>query len=148
MEQVEWSDTPPVLMESTLDVEPLCGTFEPGSNKQTTDSTPETRERQQEVTLVDMIAAKLGYVWVIADEVIQEICELVARAQHHVAALQVLVHNAQVKVVAEGVDVHEVPHFVALFGEEHRKLEQTETPTVISSTRFHKNPSGKFSHFS
>lgn len=66
-----------------------------------------------------MIAAKLGYVWVMGDEVIQEVCELVALAQRHVAADQVLVNDPQVKVVAEGVHVHQVPHFVALLSEEH-----------------------------
>lgn len=73
-----------------------------------------------------MIAAKLGDVGVVGDEVIQEVCELVARAQYHVAALQVLVNDSQVEVVAEGVNVHQVPHLITLFSEEHGELERTE----------------------
>lgn len=53
-----------------------------------------------------MIAAKLGNVWVMGDEVVQEVGELVALAQRHVAAYQVLVDHSQVEIVAEGVDVH------------------------------------------
>lgn len=69
-----------------------------------------------------MVAAKLGNVWVMGDEVVQEVGELVALAQRHVAADQVLVNHSQVEVVAEGVNVHQVPHLVALLGEEHGEL--------------------------
>lgn len=77
-------------------------------------------------TLEDMIAAKLGDVGMVADEVVQEVCELVAWTQYHVAALQVLVNDSQVKVVAEGVNVHQVTHLVALLSEEHGELEWSE----------------------
>lgn len=101
----------------------------------------------------DVIAAKLGDVGMVGDEVVQEVCELVARAQYHVAALQVLVDDSQVEVVAEGVDVHQVPHLVTLLSEEHGELERTEggghghfqhvAPTEESTQP---NPSGKLSH--
>lgn len=71
-----------------------------------------------------MVAAELGYVRVVGDEVVQEVGELVALAQRHVAADQVLVNDPQVEVVAEGVNVHQVPHLVALLSEEHRELKQ------------------------
>lgn len=71
------------------------------------------------VTLEDVVAAKLGDVGVVGDEVVQEVSQLVALAQRHVGADQVLVNHSQVEVIAEGVHVHEVPHFVALFSEEH-----------------------------
>lgn len=74
----------------------------------------------------DVVAAKLGYVWVMGDKVVQEVGELVALAQRHVAADQVLVHNSQVEVVAEGVNVHQVPHLIALLSEEHRELKKKE----------------------
>lgn len=48
--------------------------------------------------------------------------EVVAMPQHQVAAQHVLVHEAQVEVVAEGVHVHQVPHLVALLGEQHGQL--------------------------
>lgn len=73
-----------------------------------------------------MVAAKLGDIWVMGDKVIQEVGQLVALAQRHVAADQVLVHDPQVEVIAEGMNVHQVPHFVALFSEEHGELRQVD----------------------
>lgn len=75
----------------------------------------------------DVVAAKLGDVWVVGDEVVQEVGQLVALAQRHVGAHQVLVHHPQVKVIAEGVHVHQVPHFIALLSEEHRQLQHRRT---------------------
>lgn len=71
-----------------------------------------------------MVAAKLRNVRVMGNEVIQEVSELIALAQCHVAADQVLVDNSQVEVVAEGVNVHQVPHFITFLSEKHRKLKQ------------------------
>ena len=79
-----------------------------------------------------MIAAELGNVWVMGDEVIQEVGELVALAQRHVAANQVLVNDSQMEIIAEGVNVHQVPHLITLLGEEHGELKQMDT--VIAST--------------
>lgn len=84
----------------------------------------------------DVVAAKLGDVWVMGDEVVQEVRQLVALAQRHVGANQVLVHDSQVEVVAEGVHVHQVPHFVALFSEEHRQLQHKSGRCESASTFF------------
>lgn len=73
-----------------------------------------------------MIATKLGNVRVIGDKVVQEVRELVALSERHVAAHQVLVNHSQVEVVAEGVDVHQVPHFVTLLCEEHGELKDRD----------------------
>lgn len=78
-----------------------------------------------------MIVAKLGNIWVMGDEVIQEVGELVALPQCHVAAYQVLVNHSQVEVVAEGVDVHQVPDLITLLSEEHGELQQRHT--LVSS---------------
>lgn len=71
----------------------------------------------------DVVAAKLWDVGVMGDKIVQEVGQLVALAQRHVATNQVLVDDSQVEVIAEGVNVHQVPHFVALFSEEHGELE-------------------------
>lgn len=76
------------------------------------------------ITLKDVIAAKLGNIWVMADEVIEKVRKLVALAKCHVASNQVLVSHTQVKVIAEGVDVHQVPHLITLLSEEHGQLQQ------------------------
>lgn len=81
-----------------------------------------------------MVAAKLGNVGVVGDEVVQEVGELVALPQGHVAADQVLVHHSQVEVVAEGVNVHGVPHLIALLGEEHGELQQKAGQSVTTGT--------------
>lgn len=88
-----------------------------------------TRSR---VTLKDVIPAELGNVWVMGDEVVQEVSELVALAERHVAAHQVLVDHPQVEVVAEGVHVHQVPHLVALLREEHGELQETGGDNISS----------------
>lgn len=79
------------------------------------------------VTLKDVIAAKFGDVRVMGDEVVQEICELVALPERHVGTHQVLVNHSQVEVVAEGVDVHQVPHLIALLSEQHGELQQSRS---------------------
>lgn len=79
------------------------------------------------VTLKDMIMAKLGNIWVMGDEVIQEIGQLVALSQRHMAAYQVLVNHSQMEIVAEGVDVHQVSNLIALLSEEHGQLQQKDT---------------------
>jgi hypothetical protein len=78
------------------------------------------------LTLKHMIATKFGNIRMMGNEVLQEMGELVALAEHHVAAHQVLVDHTQVVVVAKGVHVHEVPHLVTLLGEEHGELEGDE----------------------
>lgn len=60
----------------------------------------------------------------MGDEVVQEVCELVALTQRHVAADQVLVNHSQVEVITEGVNVHQVPHLVTLLSEKHGELKQ------------------------
>lgn len=70
-----------------------------------------------------MIATEFGDIGMMGYEVLQEAGELVALAEHHVTAHQVLVDHAQLVVVAEGVHVHEVPDLVALLREEHGELE-------------------------
>lgn len=71
-----------------------------------------------------MVSSKLGNVWVMADEIIQEVGEVVALSKGHVAANQVLVNHSQMEVVAKGVDMHQVPNLVTLLREEHGELEQ------------------------
>lgn len=71
-----------------------------------------------------MVAAKLRNVWVMRDEVIEEVSELVAWTKHHVAADQILLNNPQVEVIAKGMNMHQVPHLVTLLSEEHRELKQ------------------------
>lgn len=71
-----------------------------------------------------MVASKLGDVRVMGDEIIQEVRELVPLAQRHVAPDQILMNHSQMEVIAKGVDVHQVPHLIALFGEEHGELQQ------------------------
>lgn len=58
----------------------------------------------------------------MGNEILQEAGEMVALAESHVGAQQILVDYAQVEVVAERVHVHEVPHLVTLLREEHRQL--------------------------
>lgn len=81
-----------------------------------------------------MVASKLWNIGVMCDEVVQEVGELVALAERHVAADQVLVNHSQVEVVAEGVNVHQVPHLITLLSEEHGELKQRVGGTVSTST--------------
>lgn len=69
-----------------------------------------------------MIAAKVRPVGVVGQEVAQEGGQVVAVPQHQVGAQHVLVHEAQVEVVAERVHVHQVPHLVAFLREQHGQL--------------------------
>lgn len=73
-------------------------------------------------TLVNVIAAKVGPIRVVGQEVSQEGGEVVAVPQHQVGAQHVLAHEAQVEVVAERVHVHQVPHLVTLLREQHGQL--------------------------
>lgn len=82
--------------------------------------------RSARLTLEDVVAAELGDVRMVGDEVLQEAGELVALPQGHVAAQKVLVHHPQVEVVAEGVHVHQVSHLVALLREEHGQLQDRQ----------------------
>lgn len=53
------------------------------------------------LTLEDVVASKLGDVRMLGNEVFQESSQVIALSQCHVGAKQVLVHNAQVEIVAE-----------------------------------------------
>lgn len=77
-----------------------------------------------------MITAKFGDVRVMGNEVLQKAGEMVALAESHVGAQQVLVDYAQVEVVAERMHVHEVPHLVTLLREEHRELWRAKGSSV------------------
>lgn len=78
-----------------------------------------------------MVASKLGYVGVMGDEVLQKGREMVPLPKGHVTAHEVLMHHSQVEVVAEGVNVHQVPHLITLLGEQHGQLRaETHTNTV------------------
>lgn len=66
-----------------------------------------------------MVATKLRNVRVMGDKVIQEVGELISLAKCHMAANQVLVNDSKVEVIAEGVNMHQVPHLIALLSEEH-----------------------------
>lgn len=80
-----------------------------------------------------MVASKLGYVGVMGDEVLQKGRELVPLPKGHVTAHEVLMHHTQVEVVAEGVNVHQVPHLITLLGEQHGQLRaETHTNTVTA----------------
>lgn len=58
----------------------------------------------------------------MGNEILQEAGEMVALAESHVGAQEILVDDAQVEVVAERMHMHEVPHLVTLLREEHREL--------------------------
>lgn len=72
--------------------------------------------------MVNVIATKVGPIRVVGQEVSQEGGEVVAVPQHQVGAHHMLVHEAQVEVIAERVHMHQVPHLVALLGEQHGQL--------------------------
>lgn len=71
-----------------------------------------------------MVAAKFGDVSVVGNEILQEAGEMVALAESHVGAQQILVDYSQVEVVAERMHMHEVSHLVTLLCEEHRELQK------------------------
>lgn len=66
----------------------------------------------------------------MGNEVLQKAGEMVALAESHVGAQQVLVDYAQVEVVAERMHVHEVPHLITLLREEHRELWRAKGSSV------------------
>lgn len=69
-----------------------------------------------------MIAAKVGSIRVVGQEMLQEGSEVVSMPQCQVGTEHVLVHQAQVEVVAEGVHVHQVTDLVTLLREQHGQL--------------------------
>lgn len=76
-----------------------------------------------------MVVSNLGY----GDEVLQKGRELVSLPQGHVTTHEVLMHHTQVEVVAEGVNVHQIPHLIALLGEQHGQLRaETRMNTVTA----------------
>lgn len=88
-----------------------------------------------------MVASKLGYVGVMGDEVLQKGRELVPLPKGHVTAHEVLMHHTQVEVVAEGVNVHQVPHLIALLCEQHGQLRaETHTTQLLQE---HNTPPGR-----
>lgn len=74
------------------------------------------------LTLEDVVASKLGYVRVMGDEVLQKASELVPLPKGHVTPYKVLMHHTQMEVVAERVNVHQIPDLIALLGEQHGQL--------------------------
>lgn len=69
-----------------------------------------------------MIAAEVGSIRVVGQEMLQEGGEVVAMAQHQVGTEHMLVHEAQVEVIAEGVHMHQITDLVTLLCEEHGQL--------------------------
>jgi hypothetical protein len=84
--------------------------------------------------LVNVIAAKVGSIRVVGQEVSQEGGKVVAMPQHQVGTQHMLVHEAQVEVIAEGVYMHQVPHFVTLLCEQHGQLRVDSLPHWDSRT--------------
>lgn len=72
--------------------------------------------------MVNVIAAKVGSIRVVGQEMLQEGGEVVAMAQHQVGTEHMLVHEAQVEVIAEGVHMHQITDLVTLLCEEHGQL--------------------------
>lgn len=58
----------------------------------------------------------------MGDEVLQKARELVSLTKGHVTTHEVLMHHTQVEVVAERVNVHQIPDLIALLGEQHGQL--------------------------
>lgn len=69
-----------------------------------------------------MIAAEVGSIRVVGQEMLQEGGEVVAMAQYQVGTEHMLVHEAQVEVIAEGVHMHQITDLVTLLCEEHGQL--------------------------
>lgn len=53
------------------------------------------------LTLKNVVASKLGDIRVLGNEVFQETGQVIALSQRHMRSKQILVHNAQVEVIAE-----------------------------------------------
>lgn len=69
-----------------------------------------------------MITAKVGSIRVVGQEVLQEGGEVVAVPQCQVGTEHVLVHEAQVEVIAEGVHMHQITDLVAFLCEQQGQL--------------------------
>lgn len=69
-----------------------------------------------------MITAKVGSIRVVGQEMLQEGGEVVAMPQYQVGTEHMLVHEAQVEVIAEGVYVHQITDLVTLLSEQQGQL--------------------------
>lgn len=74
------------------------------------------------LTLVNVISAKVGSIRVVGQEMLQEGGEVVAMPQYQVGTEHMLVHEAQVEVIAKGVHVHQVTDLVTLLRKQHGQL--------------------------
>lgn len=74
------------------------------------------------LTLVDVVAAKVGAIGVVSEEAAQEAGEVVALTQGQVGTQHMLVRQPQVEVIAEGVYMHQVPDLVTFLSEQHGEL--------------------------
>lgn len=72
--------------------------------------------------MVNVISAKVGSIRVVGQEVLQEGGEVVAMPQDQVGTEHMLVHQAQVEVIAEGVHMHQITDLVAFLCEQHGQL--------------------------
>lgn len=72
--------------------------------------------------LVNVITAKVGSIGVVGQEMLQEGGEVVAMSQYQVGTQHVLVHEAQVEVIAEGVYMHQITDLVTLLCEQQGQL--------------------------
>lgn len=87
--------------------------------------------RDGQDALVHMVASVLWDIGVLGDEELQEAGQIIALAKRHAGAQKILVHHPQVEVVAEGMDVHQVPHLVTFLGEEHGQLQRDKMEKVL-----------------
>lgn len=69
-----------------------------------------------------MITAKVRSIRVMGQEMLQEGGEVVAMPQDQVGTKHMLVHEAQVEVIAEGVYMHQITDLVALLCEQQGQL--------------------------
>lgn len=74
------------------------------------------------LTLVNVITAKVGSIGVVGQEMLQEGGEVVAMPQYQMGTEHVLVHEAQVEVIAEGVHMHQITDLVTLLCEQQGQL--------------------------
>lgn len=72
--------------------------------------------------MVNVITAKVGSIRVVGQEVLQEGGEVVAVPQCQVGTEHVLVHEAQVEVIAEGVHMHQITDLVTFLCEQQGQL--------------------------
>lgn len=74
------------------------------------------------LTLVNVITAKVRSIRMVGQEMLQEGGEVVAMPQYQVGTEHVLVHEAQVEVIAEGVHMHQITDLVAFLCEQQGQL--------------------------